>query len=157
MQINYNSYYQVFTLHANVHLLLLIGNVLILTPLIFNSFCPLSISICVYTVVMCFFICAYVGVHICEYCMWKTEVDTRLHPYSSCTLFIEAASLHQTQRTTIWLFSLVIFLLGIPYLCLQSSIRGVHHTHLECEFCGSKIQPQVCLARILITEPSPTS
>lgn len=54
LQINYNSYYQVFTLHANVHLLLLIGNVLILTPLIFNSFCPLSISICVYTVVMCF-------------------------------------------------------------------------------------------------------
>lgn len=109
---------------------------------------------CIYGIHV-FFICACVGVHICVYCMWETEVDTRLHRHNSCTLFTEAGSLHQTQRTTIWRFSLVSFLLGIPYLCLQSSIRGVHHTHLECEFCGSKIQSQVCLARTLITESSP--
>lgn len=65
LQINYNSYYQVFTLLANVHLLLLIGNVLILTPL-FLTLSVLYLFPYVYIRYSCvFYKCICRGSHMC--------------------------------------------------------------------------------------------
>ena len=86
LQINYNSYYQVFTPHANVHLLLLIGNVLILTPLILTLSVLCLFHMCIYSIHVFLYVRMQGFTYVCIVCGRLRLIPDFIHialvPYS---------------------------------------------------------------------------